>query len=87
MASDRSRISSSVRTFSIGTSGSTACTASRMIDAAAIGSPVIRTSTRPCRPSGLSERLIDLRHRFAIQPERLHVADDADDGAPRLRRC
>ena len=50
VASERSRISSSVRTFSIGRSGSTPCTASRMSAVACDGSPVTRTSTRPASP-------------------------------------
>ena len=85
VASDTFRISSSVRTFSIGTSGSTACTASRMI---ADGGRRIASHPHQRAPlqaaAGLPQRLIDLRHRFAIQSKRLDVADHSDDRAPRL---
>ena len=35
----------------------------------------------------LRQRQVDLRRRVAAEAELPHVADDADDGEPRLRRC
>ena len=63
------------------------CTASRMTAAACDRVAGHAHQHAAGEAARLPQRAIDLRDRVAVEPERLDVADDADDGRPRSGRC